>query len=995
MKHFFLRLFHRRFVKTTGLLLLFFLVCSSSVVQASPPPAPDNASSTTSSIHTQHNSTEVIESSPAHEEESHGDMSPMFFIFVALFIGVFTRHLFRKSPLPYTVTLLIIGIAIGVLQRLGLFGEIDLLNHSVGWAGNIDPHLILYIFLPTLIFEAAFAMDVYTFKRIFLNAFILAVPGIVVSMLLTAALIMGMSALGIGFGNWTWVIALLFGILISATDPVAVVSLLKELGTSKKLGTLVDGESLLNDGTAIVIFMVLFNVLIGISTGMTAGGVLSQFLVVALGGIALGVAFGGLVNYAVKKVFNDPLFEITIIVSAAYLIFFIAENLLHVSGVLGLVAYGLMMAGIGRTRISPEVNHFLHEFWELAAFMANTLIFIIVGVIIAQRTVFNTEDLLLLFVIYIGTTAIRGIMILLFFPLLKRFGYGIDLRNGFVLWYGGLKGAIGLALALIVAGAEQIPADIRSQILFYTAGIVALSSLINATTIGYFIKKLGLTNISTAQAQLITNNQHFIRENSEGMIDKLKTDRFMSGANWERVRKYLPGIDRVNGDERIETKPIWETRKRLLNKEKGTYWKQFDEGLLGRDAVQTLSSSLDVMMDEDGQIALSDRTDLEYLWKTSGILNLLQKWRIPILSKYAEKQFFNQLSMSYECARGLVTAQNELLKLLKSIIVSGSIDSNDITLTEEESDQLESEIFENRIQGLTFMRNLKEAFPEIYSAIETRQAVRSLLNHERQTIRKLLSQRRVDNDEAEKLLLRVEERMKALLDSPPEMHVPISEKMLSKIYCLEGISDVAKKKMLSYFETRVFSVGDTIVKNKKAGDEIFIIIRGSAKVSISNEVKAILSEGEVIGEMSLLRGIPRNATVTAESPMTALRLSAQSALKLMREIPDFESRLWRIIAERLASEILNKDKVFSSKDHSAQKNLIKSGDLKTLAQNDVYESSDNTISILVSGALSLTMQESYITSPCLLNHFPFKALEASKIFIVEKPSQPIRGAQNG
>lgn len=918
-----------------------------------------------------------------HEEESHGDMSPMFFIFVALFIGVFTRNIFRKSPIPYTVTLLIIGILIGLLQRIGLFGTVDLLNNSVSWAGNIDPHLILYIFLPTLIFEAAFAMDVYTFKKIFMNAFLLAVPGIIISMLLTAAVMMGLGGMGIGFSQWTWVIALLFGILISATDPVAVVSLLKELGTSKKLGTLVDGESLLNDGTAIVIFMVLFNVLIGVSSGMTVEGVIAQFLIVALGGIFIGAAFGWVVNYALKKVFNDPLFEITIIVSAAYMIFFIAENMFHVSGVLGLVAYGLMMASVGRTRISPEVNHFLHEFWELAAFIANTLIFIIVGVIIAQRTIFHTEDLILLFVIYLATVIIRGVTILIFFPLLKRFGYGIDLKNGFVLWYGGLKGAIGLALALIVAGAEQIPADIRNQILFYTAGIVALSSLINATTIGYFIKKLGLTNISTAQAKLNTNNQHFIHESSEGMIEKLKSDRFMSGANWERVRNYLPKVEKIEGDEKIETNPLWETRKRLLNKEKGTYWKQFDDGLLGRDAVQTLSSSIDVMMDEDGEIALSERTDLEHLWKTSGILNLLQKLKIPFLSKYAEKQFFNQLSMSYECARGLVTSQNELLKLLRSIMLSGSMDSSDITLTEEEGEQLEGEIYENRIQGLTFIRNLKESFPEIYSAIETRQAVRSLLNHERQTIKKLLAQRRVDNDEAEKLLLKVEERMKDILDSPPEMRIPISEKMFSKISWLKDLPDDVKERIISLFDSRFFSVGDDIVKRKKFGEGIFILVRGAAKVTIDNEVKALLSEGDVVGEMSFLTDSPRNATVTAESPVTALKLTANNIVKLLRDIPDLKERLWCIASERFAQNFLNNTPSFSALKHSEQKKIIKNGVMKALVGNETLEIAPDAKVILVSGSVILRNQNKTITGPNIIeNEQRIMATELSRIFMI-------------
>ncbi|MFO7842504.1 MAG: cation:proton antiporter, partial [Bacteroidales bacterium] len=154
------------------------------------------------------------------------DMSPLFFLIIALIIGAGTRHFLKKSPLPYTVSLLVIGLLLGAFARLGYFGEwnlylfhlnTDFLGKAVGWAGHIDPHLILYVFLPTLIFEAAFAMDVHTFKKSFTNAFILAVPGIIVALLLTALIVMTIQFLGIGMSEWTWLIALLFGTVISAT----------------------------------------------------------------------------------------------------------------------------------------------------------------------------------------------------------------------------------------------------------------------------------------------------------------------------------------------------------------------------------------------------------------------------------------------------------------------------------------------------------------------------------------------------------------------------------------------------------------------------------------------------------------------------------------------------------------------------------------------------------------------------------------------------------
>ena len=331
------------------------------------------------------------EHSEEHAEEEHaGDMTPLLFVIIALVIGAGTRHWLRKSPLPYTVSLLVIGLILGAMNRLGWFGKfslgsinlnLDFLGDSLNWAGNIDPHLILFVFLPTLIYEAAYAIDIHTFKKTSANAFLLAVPGILIALFLTGAFVMLIKFFGWGFSTWGWTMALLFGAVVSATDPVAVVSLLKELGASKKLGTLIEGESLLNDGTAIVLFMVFLAALTGEGAGDSA---VFKFFKVALGGIGIGLFFGWVAIAWVKKVFNDAMIEITVIIAAAYLTFYVAEHFFHVSGVLGVVTMGLLMASVGKTRISPEVEHFLHEFWELAAFIANTLIFLIVGVVIAR-----------------------------------------------------------------------------------------------------------------------------------------------------------------------------------------------------------------------------------------------------------------------------------------------------------------------------------------------------------------------------------------------------------------------------------------------------------------------------------------------------------------------------------------------------------------------------------------------------------------------------------
>ena len=183
---------------------------------------------------------------------------PLLLTIGGLVIGAILKSLLQHTRIPYTVGLFAIGLLVGLLNRSGIFNYWDGLSEGISSVANINPDLILYLFLPILIFDAAYELNLHIFKKTLANATLLAVPGLVICMLLTGALLMGISLCVPSFSSWTWGFALMFGALISATDPVAVVALLHELKTSTRVSTLVDAESLLNDGTGIVWFMLFF-----------------------------------------------------------------------------------------------------------------------------------------------------------------------------------------------------------------------------------------------------------------------------------------------------------------------------------------------------------------------------------------------------------------------------------------------------------------------------------------------------------------------------------------------------------------------------------------------------------------------------------------------------------------------------------------------------------------------------------------------------------------
>ena len=265
-------------------------------------------------------------------------LAPLIFVVVCLVLGAILKSLLKKTTFPYTVGLFAIGIVIGLLDRFGVFPETGFLKSAVDFAGNMDPDLILFIFLPILIFDGAYELDLHVFRKSLLNSTLLAGPGMVIAMLLTGVFIMGMASFIPACEGWNWNYAFMFGALISATDPVAVVALLKELGTSKRFSTLVDAESMLNDGTGIVLFMLFFGVYT--NAGAVADPFLN-FLIVVFGGMLLGWVTARFTIWLLGKVGGEEAVQNSVIIVSSYITFILAQSILDVSGVIALVAFGL------------------------------------------------------------------------------------------------------------------------------------------------------------------------------------------------------------------------------------------------------------------------------------------------------------------------------------------------------------------------------------------------------------------------------------------------------------------------------------------------------------------------------------------------------------------------------------------------------------------------------------------------------------------------------
>lgn len=448
---------------------------------------------------------------------------PLLLTIGGLVIGALLKSLLQHTRIPYTVGLFAVGLLVGLLNRSEVFDCWNGLSEGVSSVANINPDLILYLFLPILIFDAAYELNLHIFKKTLANATLLAVPGLIICMLLTGALLMGISLFVPELSSWTWGFALMFGALISATDPVAVVALLHELKTSKRFSTLVDAESLLNDGTGIVCFMLFFGTYA--ATGENSSSPVMEFIQVVSISTLLGFLLARLVIWFITRINSEEMIQNSVVILSAYLTFIISQYYLGVSGVIALLVFGLTVTYVGKPRLKPQVNNFMEHFWELLTYIANTLIFILVGIVIAEKVDFTWSAFGILILIYVCLNLIRFAMIMLLYPLMKRMGYGLSKRESVILTWGGLRGALGMTLALMVSYTPAIPEDVRSQILFFTAGIVTLTLCVNATTTRWLLNRLGLINTPSARIILENKIQKTIRENSEKYLERLEKEK--------------------------------------------------------------------------------------------------------------------------------------------------------------------------------------------------------------------------------------------------------------------------------------------------------------------------------------------------------------------------------------------------------------------------------------------------------------------------------------
>ena len=494
-------------------------------------------------------------------------------LFIATVVGIIARQL----RVPYTVGLVVMGLVLTLVPEVNV---------------DIPPNLILSLLVPPLIFEAAFHLNLNDLRRNLAPILALAVPGVVLTMLMVGALVSWGTGIPISY-------ALVFGALVAAIDPVAVIALFRRVGAPKRLQILLEGESLLNDGTAIVLFGLVTTLALG-QTQFHLITTMVNFLRIAGGGLLVGFILGTLISQAITRI-DDYLIETTLTTILAFGSYLIAEEIFQVSGVLAVVVAGLVNGNIGPRGMSPTTRIVVFNLWEYFGFLANSFIFLIIGLQIdlpKMLAFWPRIGVAILAVLAARSVAVYG---------LAWIGKDIPFKWQHAWNWGGMRGAISLALALSLPAALG-PARGELQVMAF--GVVVFTLLVQGFTMGPLVKSLRLTERSPMQAEYERRHARaFAVRSAYDHLARMRREGLLSDHSWEVLSPILQQhslalVEAVKeimkADPSVEAEEMDTARRESLRAQRSALSGLLKDGVIMEETYSQLVSEVDAALARKG-----------------------------------------------------------------------------------------------------------------------------------------------------------------------------------------------------------------------------------------------------------------------------------------------------------------------------------------------------------------------------------------------------------
>ncbi|MDA0820924.1 MAG: cation:proton antiporter [Proteobacteria bacterium] len=789
-----------------------------------------------------------------------------------LAISMLAASLTRNSPIPYTVFLVVLGILLSSMADfvpgLGALKEFQL-----------TPDLVFFIFLPALIFESALNLDARQLLKDIAPIFILAAPALVIS---TAI---------IGLGIWLYldldlILALLFGALISATDPVAVVALFKELGAPARLNTLVEGESLFNDATAIVLFNILLGIaLAGSFAANDIGYAVVQFLQVFFGGIIVGSLIGFGLAEIMRRIRGSNLAIIVMSLVIAYSSFVIAEHVLHVSGVMAAMSAAVAMGAYAVSRIPPDALHSVHETWEVISLVCNSLLFLMIGLSVDLTAMVGHIDGIIVasLLVLIARAAtvyslVPGTIRLFSLP-------HVSLGERHIMWWGGLKG--GLAIAIVLSIPESLGQ--RQLLVELTVGVVLFTLLVNAPSIRPLIKRLGIDRLSEEEITELQRGLVDAEQSSKSVVERLTKANLLTQEHAQEIAQTLSGhfkSDVRHPDTGLHLRHAY---VEAIDLEAQELDKLYELGLIMEYTFLDLRAQLHRQR-EAWMAAEFNEVTID----GDSISNPFQGFERTVLRWMREHNTLAPVLARVQRARLSQAVQRDIAGILcgeaviSNLVAISGLRAEDVAIV---VDHYQEKIKQKRV----FLNQTRSDFPEFFRSLEGYLTQAAALASAGSFARRSYHH----GDIGAKAFSRIDEVLRAARSKLPEIKNPDrvfgAAELIERVPLFSGLDHVVLTELADQSQTITFLTGDEVIGQNQRGNALYIIVKGSVAVSREEDDVVIniggLVAGDFFGEAALLGDEIRTARVVATSPLTLLRLTRKNVLELAENHPGINEKL--------------------------------------------------------------------------------------------------------
>ncbi|MFP3920577.1 MAG: cation:proton antiporter [Dichotomicrobium sp.] len=795
------------------------------------------------------------------------DVISLVGIVAALFIVIsLSEPLADRTRLPYTVVLAIIGTLIGTTAVFLVQNGRELLGLPLAiemFEFNIRASVFLYVLLPTLLFQVSLGLNLRRMADDWVPILVMAVLAVVVA---TFAIGFALTP----FTTLPLMACLMLGAIVATTDPSAVVSIFRNIAAPQRLTRIVEGESLLNDAAAIALFSFFLTfVMLGVPNP-TLYDALVGFPVLILGGIGTGWVFARICIAVLALLGRFPLAQISLSVALPYLTYLVADQLLGVSGVIAVVMAGMTLNYLGPGRLAPGHWTNLREVWEVLAHWAGALIFLLAAFLV-PRLLGDVQwrDLELVGVVIAAAIAARLFVLYLVLPALSavKLSPRVDMAYRVAILWGGLRGAITLALALAVTENLRVPPDIKREVGILATGFTLFTLLVQGTTLRWVISLLGLDKLSRLDRalsnQVIAVALENVREDVSNTAKRHELSREIVRSEAKRFAERLDSAmekaeaaDEIPDRDRVTLGLV-----ALAGRERDMILEAFREQLISARLAEQMLSDADRLIERT-------RSGGREEYRAAGRLSLARgrSYRFAVF-------LHNRMRLSGLLAR--MTADRFEILLNQRLILRdlhGYIDGKIRRIHGRRVADLLHELLKRREEETqSALDGLRLQYPGYAEEIERRFLRRTSLRLEERQYHILYQDGLIGRELYTTLKQDLGEKRRQA-EARPALDLAVQKtELVRRFPFFADLDDDSLARLARTLKARYVQPGEVLVRKDEIPREVCFIASGAVKAESAGQEHK-LGRGEMFGQLSLLSHQTRRTQVTAISHSTLLVL---------------------------------------------------------------------------------------------------------------------------